>query len=65
MIEMTARIPLDTEVISRGDLLAFAEQVRTHPDVVISLDYADDSVATVAPVALEAYWEVTGDDSQQ
>lgn len=62
MIEMTARIPLDTEVISRGDLLAFAEQVRAHPDAVISLDYADDSVA---PVALEAYWEVTGDDSQQ
>lgn len=62
MIEMTARIPLDTEAISRADLLALAEQVRTHPDAVICLDYADDSVA---PVALEAYWEVTGDGSQQ
>lgn len=62
MIEMTARIPLDTEAISRADLLAFAEQVRARKDAVICLDYADDSVA---PVALEAYWEVTGDDAQQ
>lgn len=62
MIEMTARIPLDTETISRGDLLAFAEQVRAHPDAVIGMDYTEDSLA---PVALEAYWEVTGDDSQQ
>lgn len=62
MIEITARIPLDTEAISRADLLSLAEQVRAHPDAVIGLEYAEDSVA---PVALEAYWEVTGDDSQQ
>lgn len=62
MIQMTARIRLTSAVIANADLLAFAEQVRAHPDAVIGLDYADDSVA---PVALEAYWEVTGDDSQQ
>ena len=64
MIEMTARIPLDTEAISRTDLLAFAEQVRAHEDSRVELDYDEDSLC---PVALEAFWttEVTGDDSQQ
>lgn len=62
MIEMTARIPLETEAISRDDLLTLAMMVLPRKDAVISLDYADDSVA---PVALEAYWEVTGDDAQQ
>ena len=62
MIEMTARIPLDGEVIARADLLTLAEQVRTHPDAMVSLDYTEDSLS---PVALEAYWEVTGNDSQQ
>ena len=64
MIEMTARIPLDTEAISRGDLLALAEQVRAHEDSRVELDYDEDSLC---PVALEVFWttEVTGDDSQQ
>lgn len=64
VIEMTARIPLDTEVIARADLLAFAEQVRAHEDSRVELDYDEDSLC---PVALEAFWttEVTGDGAQQ
>ena len=62
MIQMTARIRLTSAVIANADLLAFAEQVRAHPDAVVGLDYTEDSRT---PVALEAYWEVTGDDSQQ
>lgn len=65
MIGMTARLSLDGDAISYADLMTFALAVTPHKDAVIGLDYADDSVATVAPVALEAYWEVTGDDSQQ
>ena len=64
MIEMTARIPLDGEVIPRADLLAFAEQVRAHEDSRVELDYDEDSLC---PVALEAFWTTDGggDDSQQ
>ena len=62
MIGMTARLSLDGDTISYVDLMTFALAVNPHRDAVIGLEYADDSVA---PVALEAYWEVTGDDSQQ
>nr|DAV96007.1 MAG TPA: hypothetical protein [Caudoviricetes sp.] len=62
MIGMTARLSLDGDAISYADLMTFALAVNPHKDAVIGLDYADDSVA---PVALEAYWEVCGDDSQQ
>lgn len=62
MIGMTARLSLDGDAISYVDLMTFALAVSPHKDAVIGLDYADDSVA---PVALEAYWEVAGDDSQQ
>lgn len=64
MIEMTARIPLDGEVIARADLLAFAEQVRAHEDSRVELDYDADSLC---PVALEAFWttEVAGDGAQR
>jgi len=44
VIEMTARIPLDTEVIARADLLAFAEQVRAHEASRVELDYDEDSL---------------------
>lgn len=62
MIGMTARLSLDDDAISHADLMTFAMAVLPHKDAVIGLEYADDSVA---PVALEAYWEVTSDDAQQ
>lgn len=62
MIGMTARLSLDDDAISYADLMTFALAVSPHKDAVIGLDYADDSVA---PVALEAYWEVTSDGAQQ
>ena len=62
MIGMTARLSLGGDSISYADLMTFAMAVLPHQEAVIGLDYADDSVA---PVALEAYWEVTGDDAQQ
>ena len=62
MIEMIARIRFESDEIDRGDLLAFAALVRAHEDAVIGLDYKDGSLSAGA---LPAYWEVTGDDSQQ
>ncbi|WP_309336799.1 hypothetical protein [Actinomyces oris] len=62
MIGMTVRLSLDGDAISHSDLMTFALAVNPHKDAVIGLDYADDSVA---PVALEAYWEVTSDGAQQ
>lgn len=62
MIGMIVRLSLDDDAISYADLMTFAMAVLPHKDAVIGLDYAEDSVA---PVALEAYWEVTGDDAQQ
>lgn len=62
MIEMIARIRFESDEIDRGDLLAFAALVRAHEDAVIGLDYKDGSLSAGA---LSAYWEVTGDDSQQ
>jgi hypothetical protein len=62
MIEMIARIRFESDEIEREDLLAFAALVRAHEDAVICLDYKESSLSTGA---LSAYWEVTGDDSQQ
>lgn len=62
MIGMTARLSLDDDAISHSDLMTFALAVSPHKDAMIVLDYAEDSVA---PVALEAYWEVTSDGAQQ
>lgn len=62
MIGMTVRLSLDDDAISYADLMTFAMAVLPHKDAVIGLDYADDSVA---PVALEAYWEVAGDGAQR
>lgn len=62
MIGMTVRLSLNGDAISHSDLMTFALAVNPHKDAVIGLDYADDSVA---PVALEAYWEVTSDGAQQ
>lgn len=64
MIEMTARVPLDGEVIARADLLALADQVRAHEDSRVELDYDEDSLC---PVALEVFWTTEGgsDDAQR
>lgn len=62
MIGMTARLSLDDDAISYADLMTFALTVSPHKDAVIGLEYAEDSVA---PVALEACWEVIGDGAQR
>ena len=62
MIKMIARARVESSDIDRGDLLALAALVRFHEDAMIGLAYGEGGLS---PVALEAYWEVTGDDSQQ
>lgn len=62
MIEMIARARVESSDIDRGDLLALAALVRFHEDATVGLAYGGDGLA---PVALEAYWEVDADDSQQ
>ena len=62
MIEMTARIRIESSDVDRGDLLALAALVRFHEDAMVGLAYGEGGLA---PVALEAYWEVDADDSQQ
>ena len=62
MIQMTAHLRFESEEIELEDLLAFAEQARTHVDAAIGLDYAADGLTITG---LYAYWEVAGDGSQR
>ena len=59
---MTARVRIESSDVDRGDLLALAALVRFHEDAMVGLAYREGGLT---PVALEAYWEVSGDDSQQ
>lgn len=61
MMGMTAHLRFESEEIELEDLLAFAEKARAHA-AAIGLDYAADGLTITG---LYAYWEVTGDDSQQ
>ena len=62
MIEMIARVRVESSDVDRDDLLALAALVRRHEDAVVGLAYGDGDLS---PVALEAYWEVDADGSQR